>query len=166
MRFQDGGVGVQRMIGEEGIDPVEIALGGVDGLRAADLFGRLAEELERAADAVLLHGGFGGEDAAERADAKHGMGIGVAGGPGMQPFARGLIGNGLLGIAGNGVVFGVGADDRTGAVRPGGGEGGGHAAGALFDLPAIGAQQIDIGFDGFVFTPGGFGVAPDFEIEV
>ena len=113
-----------------------------------------------------VHGRLGGEDAAERADAEHGMRVGVAGGPGVESLARRLVGHGLLRVAGNGVVFGVGSDDRAVAVGPGGDEGGRHLAAAFFDVEAFVAQQVDIGLGGFVFAPGRFGVAPDLEIEV
>ena len=145
MRFPDGGIGVERVVGEKGVDPVEVPFGGMDGFRATDLFGRLAKELEGSPDAVLLHGSFGSEDPAEGTDPKHGMRIGVAGGPGMEPIARRLEGHGLLRVAGNRIVFGIGADDGSRTIPPGGREGGRHTARALLHVPTIGAQQIDIG---------------------
>ncbi len=164
--FPGYGISVQRVITKKRIRAVEVSLGGMDRFRTADFFGRFAEELERATDVVRFHGRLGGEDAAKGADAEHGMRVGVAGSPGVQAVARGLIGHGLLRVAGNGVVFGIGTDHRPVTIGPGRGEGGGHAAGTLLDIPAIGTQQIDIGPGRLVFTPGGLGVAPDFEIEV
>src|SRR6202040_1570295 len=55
LRVPDRGVGEMRVIGDEGVAPVEIALCGVHRLRAAYLFSRLAEEQDRTGDAKPFH---------------------------------------------------------------------------------------------------------------
>ena len=96
LRLPDGGVGAMRMVGDEGIGAVEITLGGVHRLRSADLFGRFAEELERTLESKLLHGRFRRQHASQRGDTEHRVRIGVAGRPGVQPFARRLVWRRLL----------------------------------------------------------------------
>ncbi len=93
------------------------------------------------------------------------MRVGVPGRVRVQTLARRLVRHRLLGVAGNGVIFGVGADDRA-ARSPGGEEGGRHLAAALFDVEPFVAQQVDVGLGGAVFPPRRFGVAPDLQIEV
>ena len=114
---------------------------------------------------MAVHGGPGAEDAGEGGDAEGGVGVGVAGGPGVEALSRRLIGDRLLGVSRHGVVLGVGAQNgAAGAV--GGDEGGGHFAGPALHLEAVGLQQVAEGLGGAVFPPGGFGVVPDLAVEV
>src|SRR5215213_9458407 len=83
----------------------------------------------------------------------------------METLARRLVWHRLLGVAWNGVILGVGADDRA-ARAPGGEKGGRHLAAALFDVEPFVTQQVDIGFGGTVFPPRRFGISPDLQIEV
>ena len=77
-----------RVEAEGGVEVVVITLGGMDGLGAAHLLGRLAEEFQPALDAVLLHDVLGGEEAGERAEAERGMRVGVTGGVAADARAR------------------------------------------------------------------------------
>src|SRR5690606_25174221 len=99
------------MVGDERIESVEIALSGMDRLRAADLLGRLAEEDQRAGQIRLLHSSLGGQNSRQRADAEHRVRVGVARRPGVQALAWLLIGNECLGITRHGVVLSVGSED-------------------------------------------------------
>ena len=92
---------------------VVIALGGVHRLRAADLLGGLAEELQRAFEAELLHRRFGREHARERGGAERRVRVGMPGGPGMQPRPWRLVGHHLLRVAGHRVVFGIAPEHRA-----------------------------------------------------
>ena len=161
----DGCVGGVGMVGDEGVEAVVVSLGGVDGLGAADFFCGFAEDGQGTLDAVAVHGGPGTEDAGESCYAQGGVRVGVAGGPGVETFAGGLVGYGLLGVSGYGVVLGVGSQHgAAGAV--GGDEGSGHFAGTTLHLEAVGLQQVAEGLGGTVFPPGGFGVVPDLAVEV
>src|SRR5580704_6600563 len=95
------------------------------------------------------------------------MRVGMPCSPRMQPLARRTTRRDLLRIPGHGVIFGITAEyGSAAAAGPGGGERGGHAARAFLDFPAVGAQQIDIGANGFVLAPGRLGEVPDFQVEV
>ena len=165
VRLPDRGVGIHRVVGDEGVGAVVVALGGVDRLRAADLLRGLPEEAELPLDAVLLHRRLRGQEPGQRADPQHGVRVGVPGRVRVQTLARRLVRHRLLRVAGNGVVLGVGADDRA-ARSPGGEEGGRHLAAALFDVEPFVAQQVDVGLRGTVLPPRRFGVSPDLQIEV
>ncbi len=161
----DGGVGRVWVVGDEGVEAVVVALGCVDGLGAADLFCGFAKDGDGALEVVAVNGRLGGEDTGEGGDAEGGVGVGVARCPGVEVLAGGFVGDGLLGVAGDGVVLGVGTEDgAAGAV--GGEEGGGHLAGAALDVEALGLQEVAEGVGGAVFAPGGFGVVPDLAVEV
>jgi hypothetical protein len=153
------------VVRNEGVGVVEVALGGMDWLRTADLFRRLAEEAQLPLDAELLHGRLRRQEAAQRADAQHRMGIGVPGGVRVQTLSRRPVRHCLLRVAGNGVVLRVRADDGATA-SPGGHEGGRHLAAPFLDLEPLIPQQFDVGPRRLVLPPGRLGVAPDLQIEI
>jgi hypothetical protein len=62
---------------DRGVEVVVVAVGGVHGLRAAHLLGRLAEELDGAGQPMALHRRLGREHTGERAHAERGVRIGV-----------------------------------------------------------------------------------------
>ena len=105
------------VVADGGVEVVVVARGGVDRLRAADLLRRLAEEDERAREAVLLQRRLGGEHPAERSRPERRVGVGVAGRLLVHACARLPVRHGLLGVAGDGVVLGVGAEDGPAAAR-------------------------------------------------
>ncbi len=152
---------VERMKGDYGVEAVVIPSGGVDRLRAAHFFGRLAHEAQGSFESVLLHGRLGGKNPGQGADPQSGMGIGVAAGEARQPIARRSIGGSLLAVARHRIIFGVGHDAWPPAVAPGGGKGGGHAARTLLDVKAFLPQLRHIPFSGAVFAPGRLAKAPD-----
>ncbi len=157
-------VGGMRMVTDESIAAVVVALGRMHRLRAADLLGRLAEEFQRAAQAVLLHRRLGRKDAGKCRRTKRRVRVGVAGGPRMQSLARRLERHHLLRLGRHGVVFGKAAQYRRPAA-PGRGEGGRHAARAFLHREPLGAQQLAIGARRFVFPPGRFCEVPDRAVE-
>src|SRR5215467_6549269 len=85
LRVPDRGVGEMRVIGDEGIGAVVVALRGVHRLRAAYLFRRLTEEKERACDAEPFHRRLRRQYPGERGRAERGVRIGVPSRPRMQP---------------------------------------------------------------------------------
>ena len=143
-----------------GVEPVVVALGGVDGLGAADLLRRLAEQLQGAGHAMRGHRSPGAEHRGERCRTQHRMRVGMAGGIGVQALARRRMRHHLLRIARHGVVFGETGQHRL-ALAPAGDEGRGHAARARLHGEALGAQQVDIVAGGSVLAPGRFGMRPD-----
>ena len=105
---------VMRMKRDDGVEPVIVARGGVDGLGAAHLFGGLAHEADGAGDAVPFHGGLGRKRADQRTHAQCRMGIGVAAGKARQALARRAVGVGHLAVAGHRVILGIGHDGGPG----------------------------------------------------
>ena len=61
---------IERMEADDGVEAVVIAAQSVHNLGSLDLFGRFAEELERATDIGRLHRMLGSENSRERADAE------------------------------------------------------------------------------------------------
>jgi hypothetical protein len=80
------------------------------------------------------------------------MRIGVACGIFVDAVARLLERRRILAVAGHGVVFRVGGDDRL-AFAERGAEGGRHGRRALFHLEALLAQQLHIPGGGSIFPP-------------
>ncbi len=129
-------------------------------LRAADLLRRLAEEDERAREAVALQRLLGGEHPAERSRPERRVGVGVAGRLLVHALARPAVRHGLLAVAGDGVVLRVGAEDGPAAAeaRP---ERGRHAGGALLDLEPELAKEPHVVRGRPVLAPGRLVEVPD-----
>ena len=139
---------------QDAVEAVVVALRRMDRLGAAHLFSGLSREAQRAGQAMALHCGLGGKQAAEPGNAKARMRIGMAAGMFAQARARRLISGRRLAIAGHGVIFGIHADGGACTVRPMRGEGGRHAGRAFLDGEAMGAQRLHIPVEGLVFPPG------------
>ena len=93
------------------------------------------------------------------------MGVGVAGGPGMQPFPGSQVGNGLLGVTRHCIVLREGCQNGA-ALAPRSAKGGGHATGPYFHVKALFSQQVHVGCRRQVLAVGRFGVGPDFLMKV
>ena len=145
---------------DRGVEVVVEARRGVDRLRAADLLRRLAEEDERAREAVALQRLLGGEHPAERAGPERRVGVGVAGRLLVHALARLAVRHGLLAVAGDGVVLGVGAEDgpATAEARP---ERRRHAGGALLDVEAELTEEAHVVRGRAVLAPGRLVEVPD-----
>ena len=133
-----------RVEADRRIEVAIVAMRRMDGLRAAHLFRGLAEEHERAADAMPLHGVLRRQEAGERAHAERRMRVGMAGGEFAYAVARLAIGHRGLRLAGHRIIFGIAGDGRAIAVRPARAEGGRHAGRAVLDFKACLPQPVDI----------------------
>ncbi len=101
------------VVEDAGVESVVVPLRGVVGLRDADLLGGLAEELEGAAQPVLLHGRLGPEDPGQRRDAQGGVGVCVPRCVGVEFFVpQLLVGDGGLVVRRHRVVLGEGGEHR------------------------------------------------------
>src|SRR5690554_2984988 len=133
----------------------------VDRLGAAYFLGRLAEELQRSGDALLLHQVLHDQEAPQRAHTKGGVRIGMSTCPRAQVITGALYNVGCLAVARHRIVFGVATKCWSLTIAPGGTEGRGHASRALFDLETMLPQQVNIEPCRTVLAPGGFGIVPD-----
>lgn len=129
---------------DRGIQPVVVAVGGVDRFRTAHLFGRLTEKTQRAGDAMRFHGLLGSQKARKGSQTEGGMGIGVTGGMFRRPWSWRAVRGGDLGLAGHRIVFSIAADDRPVAVRPGCTEGRRHARRPLLDFEPLLAESVNV----------------------
>ena len=149
------------MEADEGVEVVIVALGGMDGLRQAQLFRGLAEKDERAVEIEFLHGGLGGQHAAQRADAERRMRVRMASRVFAQSRPGHLAGGSGLAVTRHRIVLRIGADHRAFAAAIAGNKGGRHSAAARLDLESLGTQALHVPGGRFVLTQGRFGIMPD-----
>ena len=165
MGIPDGRACRAWMVGDVGVGPVIVPLGGMHGLRAADLLRWLPEEAQGAAQAVTRHGGLGPQHTGERRDTEGRVGVGVTGGPGVQPLARRPVRNRLLGVLWHGVVLGVRSQDGP-ALAERRQERRRHPGRAFLHLEPLGPQELKVGARRPVFPEGRLGVVPDLLVEL
>ena len=93
------------------------------------------------------------------------MGVGVTGGPGVQPLARRPVRNRLLGVLWHGVVLGVRSQDGP-ALAERRQERRRHPGRAFLHLEPLGPQELTVGARRSIFAEGRLGVVPDLLVEL
>ena len=126
----------------------------MDHLRAVHLLGGFTRVVQLALNAVLLHRVLSREHSGEGRDAQHRVRVGVARREARETLTGLLARRRGLTVAGNRVVLGIGQQRGAVTIRPACAEGCRHARRAVFDLEALGTQQVDIPLLRPVLAPG------------
>ena len=152
---------VEGMEADGGIEIVVVAGCRMDGLGAAQLLRRFAEELQGATNVASLHGILGGEKPPEAGNTQRGMGVGMTASEFTEAFPGSLDRIRRLAISRYRIILGVSADDWSIAVAEGGAKRRGHAAAARLHFESLLAQPIHIPGGRTIFPPCGFAEIED-----